>query len=431
MQLVSDADRAVSVIESSHRVYLHEAAMTPRSLLAALADRARDLSGVQTVSLHTEGDAPHVAPELEGHLRHNALFVGANVRKAVNDGRADFTPVFLSEVPSLFRDGSLPLDAALVQVSPPDEHGYCTLGVSVATARAAVDHARIVIAEINPRVPRTRGHSAIHESKIAYGIEIERPLQSHQDPPPGPVESAIGAKVAELVQDGATLQLGIGAIPDAVLSALYGRSDLGVHTEMCSNGLVGLVRSGAVTGRCKSRFHARVITSFAMGNDDLYGYCHDNAGIEFHPSDVVNDHTEIAAQHAMISINSAIAVDLTGQVCADSIGDRIWSGIGGQMDFVRGAVLSQLGKAIIALPATAKNGAVSRIVPRLEPGSGVVTTRGHVQWIVTEYGAVNLRGRSLQERAELLISIAAPDFRNELRQAAAARKLIAVRQSAQ
>jgi 4-hydroxybutyrate CoA-transferase len=424
MKIVSDAREAVLPIESGHRVYLHEAAMAPHALIAAMTERARELSGVEVVHLHTNAEAPYVAPEMAGHVRHNALFVGANVRAAVQDGRADFTPVFLSEVPSLFRDGTLPLDVAHVQVSPPNRHGYCRLGVSVACARSAVDHARIVIAEINPRVPRTDGHSAIHESRIALGVCVDRPLPEHQDDPAGPVEKAIGQLVAAEIPDGSTLQVGIGAIPNAVLAALHGRSDLGIHTEMFSDGVLHLVRAGAVTGARKPRFKNRVVTSFAVGTQALYDYCDHNPSVEFHPSDVVNDATEIAAQHAMMAINSAIAIDLTGQVCADSMGDKIWSGIGGQMDFVRGAVQSKGGKAFIALPSTAKGGTKSRIVPRLDAGSGVVTTRGHVQWVVTEHGAVNLRGRSLRERAEMLISIADPAFRAELRAAAVARKLV-------
>jgi 4-hydroxybutyrate CoA-transferase len=426
MRIVANAAEAVLPIQSGHRVYLHEAAMAPSALVEALTERARSLEGIEVVHLHTNCAAPYVDPALAGHVRHNALFVGPNVRAAVQAGTADFTPVFLSEVPSLFRDGTLPLDVALVQVSPPNKHGYCRLGVSVAAARAAVDHARIVIAEINPRVPRADGHTAIHADRIAYGVEIDRPLPEHAGEPPGPVERAIGKLVAEEIPDGATIQVGIGAIPDAVLAALHHRSDLGIHTEMFSDGMLELVRSGAVTGKKKTRFVHRVVTSFAMGTQALYDFCDHNPSIEFHPSDVVNHATEIAAQHAMMAINSAIAIDLTGQVCADSIGDRIFSGIGGQMDFVRGAVQSAGGKAFIALPSTAKNGSVSRIVSHLDPGAGVVTTRGHVQWVVTEHGRVNLRGRSLRERAEMLIEIADPAFRSELRSHAAMRKLVAV-----
>ena len=424
MKLVATAEEALAHLVSGQRVYVHEAAMAPVSLIEALTERARQLRDVEVVHIHTDAPAPYVAPEMAGHVRHNALFVGPNVREAVQDGRADFTPVFLSEVPSLFRDGTLPLDVALVQVSPPNRHGYCRLGVSVACARAAVDHARLVIAEINPRVPRTDGHSSIHVDRIAYAVEVDRPLPEHQPEAPGEVERAIGQLVAAEIPDGATLQMGIGAIPNAALDALHGRSDLGIHTEMFSDGVLRLVESGAVTGSRKTRFKNRVVTSFAMGTRALYDYVDHNPSVEFHSSDVVNYVPEIASQHRMMAINSALAIDLTGQVCADSIGDRIYSGIGGQMDFVRGAVQSEGGKAFIALASTAKGGTISRIVPRLAPGSGVVTTRGHVQWVVTEHGAVNLRGRSLRQRAELLISIAHPDFREELRAAAVERKLL-------
>jgi acyl-CoA hydrolase len=422
MKLVS-ADQALSVVESGHRVFVHEAAMAPTSLLEALARRGKELENVEVVHLHVNGPAPHLAPELAGHLRHNALFTGPNAREAIAEGRADFTPVFLSEIPHLFHDGTLPLDVALVQVSPPNRHGYCRLGVSVAAARSAVDHARIVIAEINQRVPRTDGHTAIHVSKIHYGVEVDRPLPEHAESEPGEVETSIGRIIAAHVPDGATLQMGIGTIPDAVLAQLHDRSDLGVHTEMFSDGLVRLAKSGAITGSRKTMFLNRIVASFAMGSQSLYDYVDHNPSVEFHPSEIVNDTSIIRDQHSMIAINSAIEIDLTGQVCADSMGEKIFSGIGGQMDFVRGAVLSKGGKAFIALPATARGGRLSRIVPRLQPGAGVVTTRGHVQWVVTENGAVNLRGRTLRERAEMLISIADPAFRGELRAAAAARKI--------
>ncbi|MDI3340191.1 MAG: acetyl-CoA hydrolase/transferase C-terminal domain-containing protein [Sphaerobacter sp.] len=422
MQIMEPA-RAVELIKSGDRVYVHEAAMAPRTLLDALVDRATSLRDVEIVHIHTDAPARYVEPEMAGHVRHNALFVGANVRAAVNDGRADFTPVFLSEIPALFADGTLALDVALVQVSPPDRHGFCRLGTSVACARAAVDHARIVIAEFNPRVPRTLGNSAVHVSRISAAVEVDRPLPSVPPEPFGPIEQAIAEHIAPLVPNGATLQLGIGKIPNAVLVALRQHADLGVHTEMFTDGLIDLIEAGVITNRAKSRFRGRVITSFALGTQRLYDFVDDNPFVEFHPSDIVNDPGEIRQQTRMVAINSAIEVDLTGQVCADSIGERIYSGIGGQMDFVQGALRSPEGKAIIALPATAKGGTVSRIVPRLAPGAGVVTTRGHVQWIVTEFGAVNLRGRSLRERAQLLISIAHPDFRAELHAAAVARRL--------
>ncbi len=425
MRIVSSASEALAPLKSGDRVYLHEAAMTPVSLVTAMTERARSLTGVEVVHLHTMAPAPYVAPDMAGHVRHNALFVGPNVREAVQAGRADYTPVFLSEVPGLFRDGTMPIDIALVQVSPPNEHGYCRLGLSVAAARSAVDHAKLVIAEINPRVPRTNGHTAIHVDRIGIAVEVDRPLPEHREVPASDVERRIGALVASEIEDGATLQMGIGAIPDAVLTALHGRSDLGIHTEMFSDGVLALAKSGAITGARKTRFGDRMISSFVMGSQALYDFCDDNPAIELHPSDLVNEVREIAMQHKMVAINSAIAIDLTGQVCADSIGERIFSGIGGQMDFVRGAVRSPGGKAFIALPSTAKGGQISRIVPSLDRGAGVVTTRGHVQWVVTEHGMANLRGKSLRERAAMLIELADPAFRDELRAAAVARKLFA------
>ncbi|MFW6067173.1 MAG: acetyl-CoA hydrolase/transferase family protein [Myxococcota bacterium] len=417
------ADEAVRLVQSGNRVYVHEASMAPRSLIDALVRRADSLADVEVAHLHTEVEAPYVEPRFQGHLRHNALFTGSNVRDAVNDGRADFTPVFLSEIPALIRDGTLGVDVAFLQVSPPDRHGFCRLGLSVATARAAADHAKMVVAEINPRVPRTMGNSALHVSRIDAAVEVDRPLPQGAPAPFGEVERAIGKHVAALIPHGATIQLGIGAVPNAVLDQLREHRDLGVHTEMFSDGLVDLSERGVVTNRCKSRFEGRVVTSFASGTSKLHRFVDGNPFVEFHPTSVVNDPMEIAKQHTMIAVNSALEVDLTGQVCADSVGERVHSGIGGQMDFVQGAVRSPGGKAIIALPSTAKNGSTSRLVPRLKPGAGVVTTRGHVQWIVTEHGAVNLRGRSLRQRADMLISVAHPDFRAELRAAAAGRKL--------
>ena len=425
MRLVT-APEAVELISSGDRVYVHEVAMAPTSLIAALVARAPDLRDVEIVHLHTEGKAAYLEQGMEGHLRHNALFVGPNAREAVNDGRADYTPVFLSEIPALIADGTLPIDVALVQLSPPDRHGFCRLGVSVACARAAVDNARIVIAEFNPRVPQTLGNSAVHISRITAAVEVDRPLPAHAPEPFGATERAIGEHVAALVPDGATLQAGIGNVPNAVLAALGSHHDLGVHTEMFTDGVIDLIEAGVITNHMKSRFKGRVITSFAMGSQRLYDFVDENPFVEFHSTGIVNDPVEIRQQSAMVAINSAIQIDITGQVCADSIGERIYSGIGGQMDFVQGALRSPRGKAIIAMQATARGGTVSRIVPQLTPGSGVVTTRGHVQWIVTEYGAANLRGRSLRERAELLIGIAHPDFREDLRAGAVARRLFAL-----
>ena len=415
---IVSADEAVRLIRPGHRVYLHEVAMTPHELLSALVRRADELSGVETISLHTEGPAPHVAPGLEGRIRHNALFVGANVREAVNAGRADYTPVFLSDVPALVAGGALALDVALLQVSPPDRHGFCRLGTAVSCARAAADHARLAVALVNPRVPLTLGNSAVHVSRFAAMVEADRPLPTVAPPPIGEVERQIGDHVAALVPDGATLQMGIGAIPDAVLGALVDRRDLGVHTEMFSDGLLALAEAGVVTNRHKNTWRGRVVTSFALGSQRLYDFVDGNPFVEFHPSDIVNDTREIRRIERMVAINSAIEVDLTGQVVADSIGSRVYSGIGGQMDFVRGARLSPGGKAVIALPATAKGGTVSRIVRAIGSGAGVVTTRGHVQYVATEFGVVDLAGQPLRRRAELLTSIAHPDARAELAAAA-------------
>jgi 4-hydroxybutyrate CoA-transferase len=423
MPRVMTADEAVGLVKSGDRIYLHEAAMAPIELLEALCRRAPELTGVETVSLHLEGPAPHVAPEMEGHIRHNAFFIGGNVREAVNAGRADFTPIFLSGIPALFISGEMPLDVAFIQVSPPDQHGYCRLGLSIATARAAVDHATTVIALVNPHVPKTMGNSAVHLSRFAAIVEIDRPLPVSRPNEIGPIEQAIGEHIAELVPDRATLQMGIGAIPDAVLARLDNRQDLGVHTEMFSDGLLRLVAAGVVSNRYKQVFKGRVITSFSTGSQALYDFVDGNPGVEFHSSDIVNDTRTVRQIDNMIAINSAIQIDITGQVVADSIGERMYSGIGGQMDFVHGAKLSQGGKAIIALPATAKGGAVSRVVPTIDQGAGVVTTRGHVQYVATEFGVVDLYGKTLRQRADLLISIAHPDHRGELTAAARRRKL--------
>jgi 4-hydroxybutyrate CoA-transferase len=421
----SSADEAVQLIKSGDRVYLHEAAMVPHELIDALVRRAPDLRDIETISMHTDGPAPHTDAEMAGHIRHNALFVGSNVRAAVNEGRADYTPVFLSDVPRLISSGKLALNVALIQVSPPDAHGFCRLGLSIACARAAVDHAPIVIAMINPQVPRTMGNSAVHVSRFAAMVPIDRPLPEVLPSAIGPIERQIGEHVAALVPDRATLQVGIGAIPDATLALLHDREDLGIHTEMFSDGLVTLAESGAVTNRFKPTWRNRIVTSFANGSARVGDFVNDNPFVEFHPSDIVNDTREIRKLPGMIAINSAIEVDLSGQVVADSIGHNIYSGIGGQMDFVRGAGLSPGGKAIIALRSTAKQGTVSRIVAEIAPGAGVVTTRGHVQYVATEFGVVNLEGQSLRHRAELLISIAHPSFRAELSMAMRNRRLFA------
>ena len=410
---VSAAD-AVSLITSGMRVFCHGAAATPQPLLAALSQRD-DVEGVRLYHMHTEGAAPWTAPGIAERIRSVALFCGPSLREPVAEGRADFVPVFLSDIPSLFSNGVIPLDVAIVQLSPPDVHGYCSLGTSVDCARAAVDSARFIIAEINEQMPRTHGNTAIPFERIDAFMYSNRALPGHAPSQESEVEARIGEIVAGLVEHRATLQMGIGAIPDAVLARLHDKKDLGIHTEMFSDRVVELFDSGAITNRFKQVHPGRIVTSFVNGSQKVYDFVHDNPLVEFHPCDRTNDTALISRNPKVTAINSAIQVDITGQVCADSIGPRIYSGIGGQMDFVRGAARSRGGKPIIALPSTAAGGKVSRIVAELSHGAGVVTTRGYVHWVVTEYGAVNLHALSLRERADALISIAHPDVREELR----------------
>ena len=414
-----DAASAVEMIDSGMRVFLHGAAGTPVPLVEALALR-RELSNVTIYSLHTTGPAPFVEPEHAGRFQSVSLFAGPPVRAAINEGRADFLPIFLSDIPRLFSSGAVPLDAALLQLSPPDRHGYCTLGTSVDAALAAARSARIIVAEINDRMPRTHGNTLVHIDQVTAFVRTDRPLHEHGAGAATEVEEAIGAHAASLVPDGATLQMGIGAIPDAVLRRLFDKHDLGIHTEMFSDGVVDLAEAGVITNRRKHVHPGRIVTSFVMGTRRVYDFVDDNAFVEFHPCDRTNDTALIRKNDQAVAINSALEVDLSGQVCADSIGFRIYSGIGGQMDFIRGSALSRGGKPIIALPSTAAGGRVSRIVPALNEGAGVVTTRGHVHWVVTEYGAVNLFGLSLRQRGEALISLAHPDVRGELARGLAA-----------
>ena len=408
------ADDAVAQLRSGMTVFVHGAAATPTPLLDALV-RRRDLEDITLYHLHTGGPAPFVAPECCGRILSVSLFAGAPVRDAIERGDADFVPVFLSDIPSLFLSKRIRLDAALVQLSPPDRHGYCTLGTSVDAALAASQAAPLVIAEINDRMPRTLGNTLVPTSRIDAFVHSSRPLHAHETREPSAAEDAIGEHVAALVEDGATIQTGIGAIPDAVLRRLTHKEDLGIHTEMFSDGVVSLARSGAVTNRLKHVHKGRIVTSFVSGSQAVFDFVHDNPYVEFHPCDRTNDPSIIRMNDKVTAINSALEIDLSGQVVADSIGFRIYSGIGGQMDFMRGAAMSEGGRPIIALPSTAAGGRVSRIVPSLRPGGGVVTTRGHVHWVVTEYGAANLFGLSLRRRAEALIELAHPDMRAELR----------------
>ena len=417
MRLVS-ASEAAEVVHSGDSVYLHCAAATPSVLLDALVARAPELVDVTMVHLHTEGPGPHLAPEMAGHFRHRALFVGPNARAAVNDGRADYVPVFLSDVPRLFQTGALPLDVVFVNATPPDAHGFCSLGTSVEAMHAAITAAKTVVVQLNRAVPRTLGESFVHVDDIDLAVEVDVPPYTHPTPPIGELERRIGEHVAELVPDRATLQLGIGAIPAATALALHDKHDLGIHTEMFTDPVVDLVEAGVVTGAAKERNRGKIVTTFLMGSPKLYAFVHDNPMVEMRPVDFTNDTHVIRSFARMVSINSAIEVDFSGQVVADSIGSTIYSGVGGQMDFMRGAALAPEGRAIIALPSTAAGGTTSRIVSHLREGAGVVTTRAHVRTVVTEWGVAELFGKSLRERAEALIEIAHPDMREDLRRAA-------------
>jgi acyl-CoA hydrolase len=408
------ADEAVAGIASGQQVFVHGGAATPSVLLDALVRRAQELSDVGVIHFHTEGPGPHLAPEMAGHFRHRALFIGANAREAVNDGRADYVPVFLSDVPELFTSRVLPLDVVLINVTQPDAHGYCSLGTSVDAALSAARSASTVIAQLNAAVPRTLGDSFVHVSEIDLAVEVDVPPYEHVDPPIGEVERRIGEYVAELVPDGATLQMGIGSIPAAVGLALRDKRDLGAHTELFTDSVLDLVEAGALTGNAKEINRGKIVTAFLMGTDRLYRFVNDNPMVEMRPVDYTNDTTIIRRFRRMVAINSAIAVDLTGQVSADSIGTRFYSGVGGQMDFMRGAALADEGRPIIALPSTAAGGTVSRISCFLPEGAGVVTSRAHVRTVVTEYGVAELFGRSVRERAHALIGIAHPQFRDEL-----------------
>lgn len=413
LAFVSAAD-AVARIRSGQHVFVGSGCAEPELLVRALCERAPELHDVEILHLLTTGAAPYADPALASSFRHNAFFIGPNVRAAVGAGAADYTPCFLHEIPSLLRSGRVPVDCALVQVSPPDARGRFSLGISVDIVRAAVESARLVIAQVNPRMPRVGGDALMPREAFDLLVEGDAPLLELPARESAPEAAAIARHCAALIDDGATLQMGIGAIPDAVLAALKAKNDLGVHTEMFSDGLLPLLASGVVNGRRKSLRKGKVVSSFCMGSRRLYETLHEDDRFEFHGSDWVNDPFVIAQNDRMASVNSALQVDLTGQVCADSIGPRFYSGFGGQVDFIRGAARSKGGKAIIALPATAKGGSVSRICPTLAPGSGVVTTRADVDFVVTEWGIASLKGRSVRERALALIAIAHPKFRAEL-----------------
>lgn len=413
---MSAAD-AVKAISSGDRVFIHGIAAAPSVLIAAMTSRSEELKGVEIVHLHTEGTAPYSAAEYSDSFHVNAFFVGANVRNAVREGRGDYIPVFLSEIPALFRKNVLPINVALIHVSPPDKHGYYSLGVSVDIARAAVECADLVIAQVNPQMPRTIGDALVRPEDIGVVVDVDEPLPEAPPPQLTSVDRAIGQNIAGLIDDGATLQMGIGSIPNAVLSALKGHRHLGIHTEMFSDGLIDLVESGVVTGERKIKHPGKIVAGFVMGTRRVYDFIDDNPQVLMLDIAYVNDTAVIRRNPAVAAINSAIEVDLTGQVCADSIGTYQFSGVGGQMDFIRGASLSEGGKPIIALPSTTRLGE-SKIVPFLKQGAGVVTTRAHVHYVVTEYGVTNLYGKNLRQRATELIRIAHPDHRDALEKAA-------------
>ncbi len=418
---ITDVDTALTSILSGNRLYIGGGAGVPVELTQGLTRRAQSLRGVEITHILTFAPAPYVAPEYQQNFRVNALFIGHNVRRAVQEGRADFTPVFLSEIPRLFSEGHLPLDFALISVTPPDEHGFCSYGVEVGTTKPAAEAANRIIAEVNPRMPRTLGDSFIHVSRLHTIVEVDYPLPEAPQGGGSEEHLTVGSHIAELIPDGATLQMGIGSIPDAVLKNLTSHRDLGIHTELFSDGVIDMVEAGIITCARKNFHPGKIVAGFLFGSQRLYEFVHNNPLIELHPTDYVNDPFNIAQNDKMVAINSALQVDLTGQVCADSIGPKFYSGVGGQLDFIRGAARSRGGLPIVAFLSTAKDGTVSRIVPMLTEGAGVVTTRNDVHYVVTEYGVASLYGKSVRQRTQELIRIAHPKFREEL--AVAAREL--------
>ena len=418
---VTTAERAAQAIKPGQRVFLTGNCSVPQRTLAALVEHASEFdSPIEIVQVLVIGSAAYVAPGMEKHIRVNTLFISANVRQAVNEGRADFTPCFLSEVPGLFRSGILPLDVALIQVAPPDEHGFCSFGIEVGVTKTAAETAKVVIAEVNDRMPRTLGDSFIHVSKITHAVPVSYPLPEYRMGEITELERQIGYYCASLIEDGSTMQMGIGGIPDAVLTFLGEKKDLGIHTELFSDGVIDLVERGIINGEKKSLHPGKIVAGFLLGTQQLYDFVHDNPIVELHPTEYINDPFRIAQNDRMVAINSAIEVDLTGQVCADSIGPRLYSGVGGQVDFIYGASRSKGGKPIIGMPSSAevKGKLVTKIVPMLKHGAGVVTTRNHVHYVVTEYGIADLYGKTIRQRAQALIDVAHPQFREELGKAA-------------
>ncbi|RJR30064.1 MAG: GNAT family N-acetyltransferase [Candidatus Latescibacterota bacterium] len=417
-------DDIVRIVRPGSRIFIGSGAAEPQTLVNMLIERGKSIADHETINLIELGTTPYAEAVLSKPFHQNAFFIGANVRGAVNEGRAEYTPIFMSELPWYLRSGRLRIDTAFIQVAPPDNYGFCSLGVSVDIVKAAAENAKLVVAEVNRRMPRTLGDCFIHLKDIDHIVESDVPLPAWLPPEPDEVADRIGQNVAHLVRDGATIQAGIGMIPNAILSHLRDKRDLGVHTEMFSDGIIDLVETGVVTNARKTLHQGKIIATFCMGTQRLYDFVDDNPLIEFHPCDYTNDPFLIARNDNMVSINAAIQIDLTGQVCADSIGEYFYAGIGGQVDFVRGAARSKGGKPVIVLPSTAKKGTVSRIVPFLDQGAGVVTSRGDVAYIATEYGICNLHGRNLRERALALIGVAHPDFRDELLNYAKQRRLV-------
>ncbi len=413
MPIILSAEKAAQVIQSKQHVFIHSAAAAPQQLVKAMTARASELNDVHIYSIHTEGDCSYALPQYTNNFHIHSFFNGANIRKTRQHITSCFVPIFLSEIPHLFYNEQIKLDVALIQVSEPDQHGMCSLGPSVDVTIAAVRTAKVIIAQVNPQMPRTFGDAQIEYSKINYVVEVNEPLYQAKISQLSQTELQIGQHVASLIENGATLQMGIGAIPDATLKALSHHQDLGVHTEMFSDGLVDLYAKGAITNKFKSRFKDKIVSSFVIGSQKVYDFIHDNPNVVMMDAAYTNDTHIIRQNPKVVAINSAIEVDLTGQVCADSIGSRIYSGIGGQMDFMRGAALSKGGKPVIALPSLTSKGE-SKIVATLKPGAGVTTTRAHVHYVVTEYGVAYLYGKTLEERVKALIAIAAPQARQEL-----------------
>jgi acyl-CoA hydrolase len=411
--MFSTISEAVGLVKSGTNLFIQTGAAAPQRLIKGLVSRSHELHDITIYQMHTEGEAPYAMPGLEDIFKVNCFFIGANLRKAVQEGRADYIPVFLSEIPSLFRKKIIQIDCALIHVSPPDEHGFCSLGVSVDIAPAVLETAKFIIAQVNPNMPRTYGDSMIHVSKIDAMVEVSDEILEARIEQADALNQSIAENVASLIEDGATLQMGIGKIPNAVLAMLSSHRRLGIHTEMFSDGVIDLINGGVITGEMKKKRKYKVVSSFMLGTKRLYEFANNNPIIEMLDISYVNDVHVIRQNPKVTAINSAIEIDLTGQVCADSIGSKMFSGVGGQMDFMRGAALSEGGKAIIAMPSTTGRN-VSKIVPFLKTGAGVVTTRAHVQYIVTEYGIANLIGKNLKERAEALIEISHPDYREEL-----------------